>query len=185
MNWNWITTYTGKRFDLEHPTPEMIDIEDIAHALSNICRWTGHTLYHYSVAQHSVNVSLMFDQRDDALWGLLHDAPEAYLGDVSQPLKALLPYYRKLESNVMDVICEKFELPRTKPYPLAQIDERVLFEEARLVLADSSWLQEEPTASLVAKNPIEPLAADHFSAMDPADAELLFGQRFYELTGIW
>ena len=86
---NKIVTYTGKVFDLLDPQPEMVCIEDIAHALANICRYTGHVREFYSVAQHCV---LMADAYlpGNSLQKLLHDAAEAYIGDMASPWKQLL-----------------------------------------------------------------------------------------------
>jgi len=80
------------------PRPEEVDIESIAHALSNLCRYTGHCSGFYSVAQHSVLVSREV-RIDQALWGLLHDAPEAYINDISRPLKKDMHVYRGNETN--------------------------------------------------------------------------------------
>lgn len=97
----WIQTYSGKKFYPYCPTAEMIDIEDVAHALSNICRFTGHSKFHYSVAQHSVHVAnCMLNAGYSpkmALTGLLHDASEAYLSDLNTPVKNCLPEYQELE----------------------------------------------------------------------------------------
>jgi hypothetical protein len=89
---DWILTYTGKRFSLADPHPEQVDINDIAHALSLVNRWGGHTRMPYSVAAHSVMVADLVAKiaPDLALAALLHDAPEAYLGDVCRPLKRRL-----------------------------------------------------------------------------------------------
>jgi uncharacterized protein len=86
---NFIQTYTGIAFDLEHPAAEMIDIRDISHALSMLCRFTGHVQSFYSVAQHSCIVAHEVAAAHPALGlaALLHDAAEAYLGDWSSPLK--------------------------------------------------------------------------------------------------
>ena len=81
-----IVTFSGKVIEPLNPDPAQIDIEDIAHSLSNQCRFTGHTKHFYSVAQHSVLVSHECDHKD-ALWGLLHDASEAYLSDIARPIK--------------------------------------------------------------------------------------------------
>ncbi len=85
---DYIATYTGKQFYPLDPRPEDVCLEDIAHSLSNLCRFTGHTDTDrfYSVAQHSVICSTIVAP-EAALLALLHDAAEAYLGDISRPLK--------------------------------------------------------------------------------------------------
>jgi len=102
----WITTNSGKRFDFTQPFDNTFDIHDIAHALAHINRFTGHTDQPYSVAQHSVYVSNIVPPRY-ALAGLMHDAAEAYLGDVSAPLKALLPEYKRIEHEVEMALCRQ------------------------------------------------------------------------------
>src|SRR4051794_32940266 len=90
-----IITSTGKWFDVFNPNPADVDIEDIVHALSMQCRFTGHTKEFYSVAQHSVLVSLTCPSVD-ALYGLVHDGSEAYLSDIARPVKkhpAFGPFY--------------------------------------------------------------------------------------------
>lgn len=87
------------------PKPEMFDIEDIAHALSNICRFSGHCRSFYSVAEHSIYVSRNSDNR---LAGLLHDASEAYLIDVPRPVKPYINNYKDIESKIMAAVAEKF-----------------------------------------------------------------------------
>lgn len=107
-----IFTYTGAWIYLLRPTVNMVKIEDIAHALSQICRYGGHSLSHYSVAEHSVLVSKGLEHEGFSnkisLAGLLHDASEAYLGDVVSPLKSLLPGYKALYSAFDNVIANKF-----------------------------------------------------------------------------
>ena len=80
----WILTWSGKRFDLFEPTPEMIDPRDIAQALGTIARFNGHTKEHYTVAQHSVIVANLVPP-EHQLAALLHDATEAYIGDMVRP----------------------------------------------------------------------------------------------------
>ena len=114
----WIQTYQGKQFYPDNPTEDMICIEDIAHGLSNICRYTGQCPEFYSVGQHSLIVTdVIFKRTGDltlTLEALMHDASEAYLCDIPKPLKNLLPDYQKIEDNVSQVIFDKFNIT----YPL-------------------------------------------------------------------
>ena len=101
-------TFSGKKIKIKNPQVDDIDIRDIAAALSKICRFGGHSSEFYSVAQHSVLVALMVPKRLRAA-ALLHDASEAYLGDVIKPLKVILgPIYAELEANFQRVIMERF-----------------------------------------------------------------------------
>lgn len=110
-----ILTYTGKYFDFINPHNNEFDIHDIAHALSNVCRFAGHTREFYSVAQHSVLVTRYVmrhaapnDIIEFGRSALLHDAAEAYLGDITRPLKQLLPEYKVIEQRVEAALCEAF-----------------------------------------------------------------------------
>lgn len=88
-----IRTFTDKKFYFLDIRPEHICIEDIAHSLSNICRYGGHCKQFYSVAEHSIACCDRMGNGEDAsvrLWALLHDAAEAYIGDICKPLKTLL-----------------------------------------------------------------------------------------------
>jgi hypothetical protein len=114
-NGAWMETYSGKRVPLQSPEPEDIDLQDIASALSTLNRFTGHTLFPYSVAQHCVLMTKWarkhLELSDRSLKTvLLHDAAEAYLGDVASPLKHILPTYKALEQNFERVIKEAFSL---------------------------------------------------------------------------
>jgi 5'-deoxynucleotidase YfbR-like HD superfamily hydrolase len=122
----WIQTYTGRAFDLLNPRPEQIDVLDIAHALSNLCRFTGHVREFYSVAQHSCLVAEIVSDLWRAgphsrpcpeivlLAALLHDAPEAYIGDVSTPLKRAvrgegqLSEYDVIEERIAGAVLHRF-----------------------------------------------------------------------------
>jgi hypothetical protein len=105
-----ILTYTGKMIDPFNPTEDRICIEDIAHALSNICRYGGHCPIHYNVAHHSVIVSKYFAQPDLRLACLLHDAEEAYLGDIPTPLKSRFVGLEDAADNLRRMIFQMFGL---------------------------------------------------------------------------
>lgn len=144
--YGWILTSTGRRIPLLHPDPADIDIRDIAHALSNQCRYAGHTQFFYSVAEHSWHCSHLFAAAGDALWGLLHDAAEAYLGDVTSPLKRLLPEYQEIEELWMEVIAHALRLPGPPPATLKDVDTAVLLAEAGVLMAGDLgvWATTEP-----------------------------------------
>lgn len=118
---NFIETFTGQRFQPLRPDVNAIFIEDIAHALSNQCRFAGHCRVFYSVAEHSVRVSRLLrdlgETEEIQMWGLLHDASEAYLVDLPTPLKASkdLTAYVEAEKRLMRAICERFALPLPMP----------------------------------------------------------------------
>jgi len=121
-------TFTGKRFDPMSPTLDDINIEDIAHALSMMCRFGGHCLRYYSVAEHSILMAQKATKKNK-LWALLHDASEAYIVDVPRPLKSHLGGYKECEKNIMAVICEKFGLPQDMPDEVKHLDETILATE--------------------------------------------------------
>jgi len=109
----WIQTYTGRAFEPLNPDPDDIDPLDIAHALSMVCRFTGHTRRFYSVAEHSVRVSWLVEEMGGpmaGLCGLLHDASEAYIADVARPLKhsPTMAPYRAVEARIQDVVLYHF-----------------------------------------------------------------------------
>ena len=129
---NWMQTYSGGKFWAVDPRPEEVVIEDIAHALSNMCRYAGHCNKFYSVAEHSVLVSewlLNNGHSHHALWGLLHDASEAYLVDIPRPIKPSLTNYYDLEAELMKVICEKYGLEAEMPDIVKYADNHILADE--------------------------------------------------------
>lgn len=131
----YILTHTGKHFRFSHPE-ESVCSEDIAHALARLCRFTGHTNQFYSVAQHSVLVSRLVVP-EHRLAALLHDASEAYLGDVSMPLKSLLPEYRQIERRVQGAIMAHFGLPPELPPEVKYADMQMLaLERSKLMPED-------------------------------------------------
>jgi 5'-deoxynucleotidase YfbR-like HD superfamily hydrolase len=133
----FIETRSGGEFWPLEPRRCDVDIEDIAHALSNQCRFSGHTRVHYSVAEHSVRVSRLLKEWgasvETQLWGLLHDASEAYLVDLPSPLKLdpRFAFYKVAERQVMTIICERFELPLRMPDAVVEADAVLLSTEVR------------------------------------------------------
>ena len=117
------------------PARRHIRIDDIDHALSHQCRFGGHTRLFYSVAEHSVRVSHLCAP-EDALWGLLHDASEAYLNDVATPLKELPEFevYRTAERALQRAIAVRFGLAPEQPASVTEIDRRMLQIEMRDLL---------------------------------------------------
>lgn len=125
---DWLQTFTGRQFWPIDPRPEDVCIDDIAAALSKMCRYGGHCADFYSVAEHCC---LMFDVAPDhlKLWALLHDASEAYIVDVPKPLKPFLSEYKGYERNVMAAICQRFGLTTDEPPEIKILDERILGDE--------------------------------------------------------
>ena len=97
----------GKWVNVFEPKKDSIVIEDIAHALSNLCRFGGHPPKHYSVGQHSVHCCQMI-KREHKFAALLHDASEAYMVDIPSPIKRNLANYKEIEDGLMKVIAEVF-----------------------------------------------------------------------------
>src|SRR5665213_934770 len=132
-----IETISGRSFWPLKPKASNIVIGDIAHALGNQCRFSGHTRYHYSVAQHSIAVSKLIERQgydvETQLWGLLHDASEAYLVDLPSPLKRNpgFAYYSVAEKRLMRAVCERFDLPKKEPAAVRWADQVLLACEVR------------------------------------------------------
>ena len=127
---NFILTHTGKRFDLFEPVADMIDPRDISHSLAHLCRFNGHTREFYSVAQHSCIVAELVPE-EHKLAALLHDAAEAYLGDMTRPLKQWMPDYRGFEDVIWMRVCERFDLALDLPTSVHHADLIALATERR------------------------------------------------------
>lgn len=125
---DWMQTFTGRQFWPLDPRSEEIFIDDIAHALSLQCRFGGHCLQFYSVAEHSVHIA-RFVAPEHQLWALLHDASEAYIVDVPRPLKRYLSGYRDAENALMAAICHRFGLPLDMPAEVHEADQRIIQDE--------------------------------------------------------
>lgn len=125
---DWIQTFSGRQFYPMDPRPEEIFIEDIAHSLSLQCRYAGHCLRFYSVAEHSVHLA-RYVAPHNALAALLHDAGEAYLVDVPRPVKPFLAGYKAAEDQVMSAVCKRFGLPAEIPAEVHRADNRIIGDE--------------------------------------------------------
>lgn len=181
---DWIQTFTGKQFYPLDPDHDLICIEDIAHALANQTRFAGHCREFYSVAQHSVIVSERVAP-ENALWGLLHDASEAYLMDVVRPLKIddSFKVYRDFEATMMEAVCRAFGLSFSEPEDVVLADREVLFWEIRDLMGDEEdrWgrmtaLKEDLFPDGI-DLPVEPL-----TPMTPSESKAAFIARYKHLT---
>ncbi len=166
-------TFTGRAFYPMDPRVEDIDPADIAHALSLICRYGGHINRFMSVAEHCVLMSYAVAP-ENALWALVHDATEAYMGDMIRPLKQSMPAYRAAEDRLMAVICERFGIDPVCPAEVKQADLRILHDERAALMSASpqSWGSLEG---------VPPLGVT-VEGWSPADAESEYSARLRQLT---
>lgn len=172
-------TYTGRQFWPLEPKAEDVTIEDIAHALSLLCRYNGHCRYFYSVAEHSYLVWSVVSQMAPGdyrhqLRALLHDAAEAYLADVPRPVKPFLRNYERAEKRLHRVIAQAFNLPSLeKTDDIDYVDTRILVDETEALMPIVSverckWL-------------VEPLGVA-IRCWQPQIAKHMFLSTFYTLT---
>lgn len=184
MSKNWIQTHpTCRKFFVLRPRAADIDIRDIARALSMQCRFVGHVSRFYSVAEHCVRACWLVQDwggtKRDQLWALLHDASEAYLGDVSRPLKHTpdLAAYRRLEARTMRAICRRFGLPPKEPELVTKADVRMLGPEALQLKAPvhPHWHRDAPGGKR-----LEDMPGCVLGWM-PDDAEQMFLREFNRL----
>jgi len=131
-----ITTFSGIKFTPVTPDPAHININDIAHSLSLMCRGNGHIIHFYSVAQHCINCAKEAMARNFSrkvqLACLLHDASEAYLSDITRPVKKYLPIYVEIEENLQNIIYSHFFgslLTAEECQQVKQIDDDMLVNE--------------------------------------------------------
>lgn len=191
MAGTWIQTFARVAFEPLKPRVADVRLEDMAHALSNVCRWKGHVLRFYSVAEHSVRVSLLAEEyakahprvgqnaeyvRMVARWGLIHDGSEAYLGDPSRPVKshpAMRPFL-KIEAKLQATIAKACGLPERQPAEVTRADNVLLATEAREILRGgplNGWT-----------DGMETLEGVQGFGWDPIFAEGKFMERFRSLT---
>lgn len=173
----WIQTNSGGRFYPLDPTAGTIKIEDIAHALSNLCRFNGHCDHFYSVAEHSFMVARMVP-KEYRLEALLHDASEAYLCDVPRPIKHQPEFarYREIEGEVQAKILAQFYVRSTHESRAAiqEADNRILATEARDLMRHREILAWSALP--------EPYDMDLSKPLLPLDAKGVFLAAFWFLT---
>jgi len=169
---DWIQTYTGKKFCFENPTLQDISIVDIAHSLSNICRFNGHCKQFYSVAEHSVYLSRQFEDPQLVMEALLDDAAEAYIGDMSRPLKNIneMSAYREIEKGIDYKIRVKFNLARERNQQIIDVDTRLLIMERNQIMS-------RPPDDWGIK--VEPLKIK-IQCLNPSEAKEFFEQRYFQ-----
>jgi 5'-deoxynucleotidase YfbR-like HD superfamily hydrolase len=174
----YLQTVSGRWVNPFDPDPDQLDAGDIARALANQCRFGGHCRIFYSVAQHSVIVSELVESRggdtEDAFAALMHDATEAYLGDMPHPLKhrsQLGRSFREAEADLDQVIRERFGI-RTDLLEIKRVDRSLLAAERRAFSAETwHWPELEG---------VEPLDIE-LTALSPDEAERAFAERYAEL----
>ena len=180
---DWIETYTGKKVKLLSPDPSEINIEDIAHGLSRICRFSGQCKHFYSVAQHSLNMAIEMNNRRFGsrlvLLALLHDASEAYIGDVPRPVKQMLLVYHEIEKRVQSAIWKGIGIDPPSPFEkevIKRFDDILLGYEAKMLMGcRDSWNQKYLKDELL-------LSSKHFDYCNPAEIEYKFLSAFASLT---
>lgn len=170
---DWIQTFSGRQFWPLDPRTDEVFVEDIAHALAMQCRYAGHCLRFYSVAEHSVLLArkaMRLGGAADARWALLHDASEAYLLDLPRPLKRSVTGYREAEARVMENVCDRFGLPADMPQLVHDLDSRIIGDErANLARSVAAWDFDPEPIGVVLK------------FWTPADAENAFLAEFERL----
>ena len=164
---DWIQTYTGKQSWPIDARSEDTGIEDIAHALSNLCRYGGHCKRFYSVAEHSVLVS-RFVSPHNAMNGLLHDAAEVYLVDVPRPIKSHLQGYKDIENRLLDVIFEYAGCTKSSLAEIKKIDTAILADEKIQAMGrpPADWGLTEPSLGV------------EIRFWNPREAKLRFLERY-------
>ncbi len=138
---DWMVTFRGIVFWPLDPRPEEVDVRDIAHHLARTCRWNGAVRKYYSVAEHCVLLAAHFTDghpRELARWALLHDAAEAYIGDVIRPLKHSLTGYAEIERRLEHVIWARFGLEGDLPAIVKTADTAIIGDERAHLFRDSS-----------------------------------------------
>jgi hypothetical protein len=174
---DWMQTASGRQFWPLDPRSEEIYIEDIAAALSKLCRYGGHCRKFYSVAEHCV---LMARAAPDGLRlaALLHDASEAYLSDVIRPIKRHMPQFGVVEAELERVIARRFGLQWPLPPQVKALDERIVHDEKAQIMLP------QPAHDPCTEATVPPLGVT-IQFWTPEKAEFEFLAAFRRYGGHW
>ena len=184
-----MTLYSGKDVDIFNMNPRDITIEDIAHSLSNLCRYGGHCIFHYSVAQHSVICSYESGTPLQQFEFLLHDASEGYVNDLVRPIKHRpeLEQYRIEEDKIQKLIFEKYKLQFPFSDRVHEVDNQVLRMELDAITITSDEIGKKTAENEVSFREARKILREEkksncpIKRISPEEAEQLFLDRFYEL----
>lgn len=179
----WIETYSGQKVIFPFPEPESIKIQDIAHGLSQICRFSGQCSHFYSVAQHSLNMAIELHKRGCGprlqLLGLIHDATEAYVGDIPSPIKQLIPAYQEIEKRLQKAIWTGLHITPPVQWEkdiIKRTDELLLgYEAQNLMVCRDSWNRKYIQGKIL-------LSPKNFDYTEPSIIESQFLNAFTSLT---
>jgi hypothetical protein len=174
----WISLLSGGHFNYNKPEESDVTIDDIASALSNVCRFSGHLPRFYSVAQHLVNASRIVPVGDE-FTALMHDTAEAFTNDLPTPLKWALPIFKELEVSIESAMSKKFSFEYPYPASVKEADTVMLILEKLYVKEDKSeWpMYEKYTAEVV--EPFKKMV--DLESWQPRRAKREFLERYYEL----
>lgn len=175
----YIETVKGNRFYFDNPS---FDIEEIAHALSMQCRYTGHCKRFYSVAEHSVLVATLVEtlKLGDPFEGLMHDGQEAYLSDIAAPWKVMLPDYKRMELALETKLRASYGFSPTISSGVKRADWIALFIEARELLPSKAQDWSAPEGI---KEQAHLFSGDLIHCLAPKEARDLFLEAFALLGG--
>ena len=184
---SWMQTHSGRAFDLIDPKPEDVHLSDISHSLSMICRYNGHVSGFYSVAEHCCHIydwlGMQGLHQRIMLAGLLHDAPEAYVGDVIWPVQQALPEFRDafhaLQARVWAVMRVALDIPETVDLRHALVREA----DVRILLDERAALLTTPPPIPWAVEHLQPLGVE-IQAWGPREARVQWLSRYLHILPI-
>jgi len=170
---DYVSTYSGAEFNIQTCDVMPIPMSDVAHALSMNCRYNGHVNKFYSVAEHCVIISNLVPE-EDALWGLLHDATEAFVPDIPRPFKPFIKGFKEYEQRISDAFAERFGLSKQQPESVHYMDRNIVHDEAlELFPEPPTWVELYESVG----------AGDMIKCLTPEKAEKAYNERLEAL--IW